>query len=93
MDSAEPGTLVIGDWITAIYNDLWYPGLVEQVRGHVLTVNFMSKSGKHFYWPNRADRQNVNVADILCKLNVAPYPISSRHYTVPECKQIDDLMM
>ena len=72
---------------------LFFLGLIEQVKGPILTVNFMAKSGKYFYWPKSADRQSVNVSDILCKLRNAPYKRSSRHYVVPEYEKVDSLML
>ena len=74
-------------------NFIIFLGLIEQVKGPILTVNFMAKSGKYFYWPKSADRQSVNVSDILCKLRNAPYKRSSRHYVVPEYEKVDSLML
>ena len=36
----------VGYWVAAIYDDNWYPGLVEAAVSDKLTVSFMEKTGQ-----------------------------------------------
>jgi len=80
-----------GDWITAIYNNKWFPGCIEDVVNGQLTVSFMNRKGNRFYWPTTVDRQTLIASDILCRMKSQPYSVSSRLSEIADsdCREID----
>jgi hypothetical protein len=86
----------VGDWVTAIYNDDWYPGVIEAIDNFgILTVKFMEKTerGGKFRWPKKNDVQQLKDSGILCRLPSAPIPSgwSSRLFDVEGWQNIDRL--
>jgi len=79
-----------GEWVAVIYDENWFPGIVEEVVADRLTVNFMSRSSKRFVWPDVQDRQTVLENGILCKIE-SPYPVTSRHFAITNNDEIDVL--
>ncbi|XP_050506167.1 uncharacterized protein LOC126884279 [Diabrotica virgifera virgifera] len=79
-------------WVTAIFDNDWYPGIIEKIDRNIMTVNFMMKNGKSFFWPDIADRQTVTTRNgILCQLVHPPEPVSNRFYKIQEYDYIDNL--
>ncbi|XP_054288719.1 uncharacterized protein LOC129004253 [Macrosteles quadrilineatus] len=79
-------------WVAAIYDDNWYPGQVDSMEGEKITVNFMKRVGDtRFIWPTTKDRQELMKNEILCCIE-PPYPISARHYTIPNIQAINNKM-
>jgi len=74
----------VGKWVAVIYDEEWFPGLVEEVREDKLIINFMFKDSKRFFWPANPDRQTVSKSGVLCILEAAPYPVSSRRFAIAE---------
>ncbi|XP_022205293.2 uncharacterized protein LOC111061905 isoform X2 [Nilaparvata lugens] len=88
--------ITIGDWVAVIYDDKWYPGVVERVGEageNFLSVNFMARSGANFTWPTKPDTQTVEKKDVLKKIRTPPFPVSSRHFGLDSqsIRQIEDL--
>lgn len=85
----------VGDWVAAIYDDNWYPGLVEAAVSDKLTVSFMEKTGQRgkFCWPEKKDVQILKDSEILYRLPTPPAPTgrSSRIFDVTDWKQIDSI--
>ncbi len=79
-----------GEWVAVIYDEQWFPGLVEQNLSGQLTVNFMARSAKRFIWPDIGDRQILHVNGVLCKIE-PPYPVTSRHFVVHNNDAVDAL--
>ena len=81
-----------GEWVAAIYDDDWYPGLVENAESGILTVSFMQKAGEggKFRWPQKADLQQLPESELLCRLDTSPRPSSwsTRVFVVDQWEQI-----
>ena len=58
----------IHDWIIVIYDDIWYPGEVTEIKNNVLIVNFMARGKKYFSWPKTPDIQEVIPPQVLLKV-------------------------
>ncbi|XP_054278012.1 uncharacterized protein LOC128996630 isoform X2 [Macrosteles quadrilineatus] len=79
-----------GDWVSVIYDNTWYPGVVEEVTDQDMTINFMKRSGTFFVWPTKLDKQSVPLNGILSTLN-PPIKVSSRLFKVENSDEIDQL--
>jgi hypothetical protein len=88
-DNDDEQVIEVGTWAAVIYDDCWYPGLIEEINEDKLQINFMNRSGNRFYWPSEADRQEVPKNEILCRIAVPPCPVSSRHFTIQNFQKID----
>ncbi|XP_046670267.1 uncharacterized protein LOC124360580 [Homalodisca vitripennis] len=63
-----------GDWVVVIYDQDWYPGIVDRRDENFLSVNFMSKTGIKFFWPSPPDILTVEADSILCKVDSPLFP-------------------
>lgn len=43
----------VGEWIVVVYEKIWYPGVIIELKDNILVTNFMSKYGKTFSWPKK----------------------------------------
>lgn len=75
-------------FILIIFNIL---GIIETINESELVINFMSKNGRSFFWPQIEDRQKIPSTGILCKLEFPPEPVSSRHFKLQNYEYINDL--
>lgn len=66
-------------------------GIIEEIHEDELVVNFLSKSGKSFFWPQTCDRQKLKFTGVLSKLEFCPEPVSSRLFKLPNHDEIDAL--
>ena len=63
-------------------------GHVEADENNVLTVNFMARSrGGKFYWPSKADQQQVPVNEILAQIHNPPVPVCNRYFAMSTSEQ------
>ncbi|XP_054262091.1 uncharacterized protein LOC128986031 [Macrosteles quadrilineatus] len=83
--------IVIGDWVAVVYDDLWYPGIIERKMDENVEITFMKRNGKVLHWPSTPDKQTVAIHTILCKILEPPLPTSSRQFKLPsqEFQRID----
>jgi hypothetical protein len=94
----QPNEIVVGStYVAVIYNDVWWPGIVERLNGHSAHINFMIPQGKNKYiWPSKAQQDDLNLHEVLCILNSAPQPVNQRgQYAFPsaEADRVDALLL
>ncbi|GBN85411.1 hypothetical protein AVEN_72654-1 [Araneus ventricosus] len=75
---SEP--IIIGAWVAVVYDENWFPGLIEKINDDNLKINFMLRNGSRFYWPNIPDIQEAPKNGILCLIKSPPSPITSRYF-------------
>lgn len=80
------------DWVAVVYDNTWYPGIIEHISVDILTVSFMQPTplGDKFFWPKKADRQTICSNGILCKIK-PPVPVSNRHFLIKDTSIITSL--
>lgn len=81
-----------GEWVAAIYNDIWYPGLVTKTDSDKITIKYMNRSGQFFLWPTKPDVDVINKNGILCKLQ-SPEKITSRLFKFSNVSFVEKLML
>jgi len=82
-----------GQWVAVIYDDVWFPGVVENSVSGTLTVKFMCRRQlKHFVWPDITDRQTVLETGVLCKIR-SPYSVNSRYFAFHDNDDTDALCL
>lgn len=97
-DSSDACTELLkkSDWVSVLYDDYWWPGVVEDIDDKYLYLSFMKPVGKNkFSWPHIPEKDKILKQNILTKLNKAPSPINSRgHFSLPmeEVKKIEDII-
>lgn len=74
---------MVDSWVAVIYDNSWWPGVVESLQDAVATINFMKpQSGKNrFSWSLKEEKDQIPINEILCILDDAPVPISRRFYS------------
>lgn len=79
----------VGEWVVVIY-DTWYPGKIQKISKISLSVKFLERSGKIFFWPNNCKVYTLVATQILCKIN-EPSTISKQNFFTisdQDCKKI-----
>ncbi|GBO19681.1 hypothetical protein AVEN_7181-1 [Araneus ventricosus] len=76
----ESEPIIVGAWVAVVYDENWFPGLIEEINDDNLKINFMLRNGSRFYWPNIPDIQEVPKNGILCLIRSPPSPITSRYF-------------
>nr|XP_042896254.1 uncharacterized protein LOC122269017 [Parasteatoda tepidariorum] len=85
--------IAVGDWLAVIYDNLWYPGSVEEIQEDGFVLSFMHCSGDKFYWPSPEEKFTVPENEIMCIISDAPQPISRRHFIIQNKKKYDDILI
>lgn len=85
------------EWISVIYDKLWYPGLIKSIKNDQITVTFLKRGNKSYEWPVPEDIQVVVPAQILCKID-EPRKITKnkkQRYLISDyqIKSLDELTM
>ena len=95
---SPPLNVKSGEWVVALYDDRWYPGLVESVdSAGLMSVSFMARlagRGK-FRWPEKPDKQTLYETELLCRLPNDPVPTaggSRVSVDILDWKMIDDII-
>ena len=67
--------------------------MVEEEKGGMLTVKFLTRRQKSFCWPEHPDRQTVAATGILCRVKQPPrlQTDSSKYYVIDDYQHIDEL--
>ncbi|GBN52439.1 hypothetical protein AVEN_103990-1 [Araneus ventricosus] len=78
----ESEPIIVGTWVAVVYDENWFPGLIEEIIDDNLKINFMLRSASRFYWPNIPDIQLVPKDGILCLIKSPPSPITSRYFII-----------
>ena len=67
--------LDVNQWVAVIYDDVWWPGVIQAVheeRGSY-KINFMKPVGDNkFIWPEEIDVAQVSQAEILQYIPMPP---------------------
>jgi hypothetical protein len=72
------GPFLLGDWVVAIFDDQWLPGLVEEVKRELVRVKFMKVCGPNrFIWPAADDFATLHQQTLLAKLKSPPNLVTS----------------
>lgn len=86
---ANVDLIVAGSTYAAVvYDDVWWPGLVQKVVGDIATISFMTpKSQNKFQWPRRSQIETVRCDEILTILQSPPEPVNQRgFFSFPPCE-------
>ena len=66
--------VTIGDYITVLYNNKWYPVKVVKIKGAVLHIHYMKPYRGKWVWSTEADPGTVEVCNVLTRIQ-KPTPI------------------
>jgi hypothetical protein len=77
--------LAVGDWVAVMYDENWWPGVVEQIEGEVTPkywIKFMKPCPTRYFfaWPGRSEKDCLARHDILTIIHEPPMPVSRRYY-------------
>jgi hypothetical protein len=67
-------------------------GIVQSVDNGNATINFMSRSGKYFIWPNKPYVQTLPFNELLCTMDDAPIAVSKTRFQFNDTERIDTIM-
>lgn len=71
---------LVGKWCVVLYDDIPYPGVVQNVDDDDVEVQVMHKIGNNqYFWPMIPDRLWYNHSQIICEIS-EPTKVGSRHY-------------
>ena len=58
------------DWVSVMYDDNWWPGVVEDMDDKYLYLSFMKPLGRNkFFWPRIPEKDKILKENILTKLD------------------------
>ena len=90
--SITPGST----FVAVIYDDQWWPGLVQAIRDETAVISFMvPQKNCRFKWPRKHQIEEVPVGEILTVLNSPPEPVNQRGlfaFTEMETARVTNLM-
>ncbi|CAH1106626.1 unnamed protein product [Psylliodes chrysocephalus] len=88
----EPNTCYnVNDWINAIFDEQWFPGIIEVINDNKMIISFMVRKENGFNWPMVPDKQVLEPSGILYKLKLPPVPVSNRLFQIPEGDHVDKI--
>uniref|UniRef100_A0A6P7H4A3 Uncharacterized protein LOC114345898 n=1 Tax=Diabrotica virgifera virgifera TaxID=50390 RepID=A0A6P7H4A3_DIAVI len=79
----------LDEWVLVIYDDCWYPGVIEKIKRDNLTITFMERKDNIFKWPNPEDCQTVKKSGIFKKMTSPPLPINNTYFKIANYEIID----
>lgn len=73
---------VIGSWVAVIYDQAWWPGMVEKLEDAMAVINFMKPTGRNkFVWPTKVETDTILYPEILCSIDNPPEPVTRRYFS------------
>lgn len=65
-------------WVSVLYNDHWWFGIVESINNDYLYIVFIKLVGINmFIWPSIPEKDKILKKSILIRLENSPNPIKS----------------
>lgn len=67
-------------YVAVIYDDVWWPGLVQSVTEDSAVISFMMplKTENKFKWPKKSQIEIVKISEILAVIQCVPEPVNQR---------------
>ena len=97
-----PGTVTEQDitpgstYVAVIYDDKWWPGIVQNFHQQKAVITFMLPQGQNrFKWPRKQQIEEVPLCEVLAMLKTPPQPVNQRGlFSFDDCEasRITELM-
>jgi len=81
---------IIPGWtyVAVIYDDRWWPGVVQSLSEQKAVISFMVPQGQNkFKWPKKQQIEEVPLCEMLAILKSSPEPVNQRgHFSFGDCE-------